>query len=83
MDCGPTRAHKIKGLKNIPKEVGLENVSLTEQTDGSIVLGDNLRYIECDLGENNLQDKLKLHGFNQNRRTLVIAEGLTMYLSEE
>ncbi|STX81596.1 O-Methyltransferase involved in polyketide biosynthesis [Legionella busanensis] len=83
LDRGPTRVHKIKGLKTIPKEVCLENVSLTEQTDGTILLGDNLRYIECDLGENNLLDTLKSHGFNQNRRTLVIAEGLTMYLSEE
>lgn len=82
LDRGPTREHKIKALKTLPEDLNLGGKNITELSDGTILLGENLRYIECDLSENNLLDTLESHGFKQ-KRTFVIGEGLTMYLSQD
>ncbi|KTD20990.1 O-Methyltransferase involved in polyketide biosynthesis [Legionella lansingensis] len=83
LDRGPTREHKIKGLKTMPQEISLEEGSITELSDGTISVGNNLKYIECDLGKNDLLNTLEVHGFEKEKKTLVIGEGLTMYLSQE
>lgn len=72
LDRGPTRENKMAGLKSIPKGIGFDNLYLK-----------NMKYINCDLSKDNLQTVLTTHGFNLEARTLVIAEGVTVYLTEE
>lgn len=82
-DRGQTRRIKVGGLGSIPEEIELD-FTLHALDDGTVAVNHNLHYIDCDLllpGQ--LQLKLIQHGFSPARKTLVIAEGLTMYFNED
>lgn len=72
LDRGPTRESKMKGLDTLPASFGFEFVDVF-----------NMHYIDCDLGKDNLQKVLASNGYSEDAPTLVIVEGVTMYLTEE
>lgn len=72
LDRGPTRECKMKGLATLPPEFGFEFVDVF-----------NMHYIECDLAQDNLQKVLASNGYVADAPTLVVIEGVTMYLSAE
>lgn len=82
LDRGPTRENKLKALKSIPAEINLGAITLNELPDGTLQMNHNLHLIACDLSTDNLLEKLQSNGYDAAKKTLVIAEGLTPYLSE-
>jgi methyltransferase (TIGR00027 family) len=48
-----------------------------------IQINPNLTYISMDFNKQSLEEKLKESGFNKNKKSLFILEGLTMYLNPE
>jgi len=83
LDRGPTRESKLKGLKTIPKTMGFDGINIQELSTSSVIVNKNLYYIACDLSKDSLSEKLYEHGFSKENKTLIIAEGLTMYLSKD
>lgn len=47
------------------------------------IQGKNLHFVECDLIRDKLIDKLRHSNFDPTKRTVAIAEGLLIYLSEQ
>lgn len=82
VDRGPTRDAKVKGLCCIPAGIGFDDVKPTTDDRGTLVIGNNLKLIECDLAKDNLLNALIHYGYDPAKKTIVIAEGLTMYLSK-
>lgn len=84
MDRAPTRDYKIQALFSAMNgDFGLSINGYKQSNDGTIRFNDNLFYINCDLSEQNLSDVLMNFGFDSAIDSLIIAEGLTMYLSPE
>ncbi len=84
VDTGLTRDIKHACLERIAKDVTFEKpLSLRiDATLKSLHVEDNFHLIDSDLTQDNLIDKLNHVGFDPTKKTLVVAEGLTMYLSE-
>lgn len=83
LDRGPTRESKIAGLMSIPSHLGYSSRTVSKNSEsGTLTVGANLRYINCDLVLDDVAEKLHVHGFNSGIPSLFIGEGLTMYLSE-
>lgn len=82
LDRGPTREFKLKGLKTIPKGIGFDHIIVKMDGD-TLIVQDNLQYINCDLVEDDLEQVLRDHGFQPNKKTLFLLEGVTTYLSRE
>jgi methyltransferase (TIGR00027 family) len=84
LDRGPTRESKIAGLMSIPDHLGYASRVIKKNSEtGTLAVGTNLQYINCDIGVDDVASKLNAHGFNSAIPSLFIGEGLTMYLSEE
>lgn len=81
LDRGQTRQIKLKALGDIPKEVGIGQ-TLIDIKDNAHIFNNNFFCIECDFLTNNLEEVLKANGFKKGCKTLVVAEGLTMYLNK-
>ena len=81
LDRGLTRERKIDALKDLPKE-WLKGYSYKE-TDSAFYINDNIKLIQCDFLSDNLAECLTSHGFDKERETLFIAEGVTVYLTGE
>ncbi len=80
LDRDPTHKHKVNSLlscKNI-----LNGHELTLQ-DNTLLIDDNIRFIEYDANKANLHQCLLTHGFNPNKRTVVLMEGFGMYVTQE
>ena len=78
LDRGATRYIKIKALADI-----LNTTTQNAENDfATTIFHENLYYARCDLAKDNLLDILEKNNFNSKKDTLVIAEGLTMYLAE-
>lgn len=80
VDQGATRVGKVNAIKSIPNDMGFDSVTVIESEDVCQV-GDNLKFIHCDLTHDNLNDVLNQHGYDANQDSLIIAEGLTTYLN--
>lgn len=85
IDRGPTRACKLAGLRSIPRGIGFDHVVISDESNcpGLAIANGNMHYINVDLNFMDLADVLRQYGYQNNRQTLFVAEGLTMYLSEE
>lgn len=81
LDRGKTREIKLEALKSLPEALGLSDYKMVVNDDRTSVINDNLYLIEYDV-KDNLTEKLCQNGFQKGRKTLVIAEGLTIYLNE-
>lgn len=82
LDRGQTRDGKINGLRTIPAESIPKTISIKEMELGGVQVNSNLRYISCDLSEDDLIETLNRYGFDSDLQTLVVCEGLTMYLDQ-
>lgn len=81
LDRGPTRENKLECVKNIPKKLMVNNI---DQISNKITkINENLFFLDCDLSETSIEHLLKPCGFDPNKKSLIIAEGLSMYLSRE
>ncbi len=83
LDRGPTRAKKLAAIQSIPESFRFGDVMGKAHEDGTVIIDDKLFLVECDFIKDNLDQKLKTHGFKKDLKTLIIAEGLTAYLSFE
>ena len=78
LDRGETRKIKINGLKTIPSAT-----ETVKEEAGHFCINQNLHLVECDFLSHDLRTQLKSFGYDPAKRTLFIAEGLTMYLTQE
>lgn len=84
LDRGPTRESKMAGMMSIPTRLGYSGHAVSKSIiDGTLMVGANLKYIECDLVRGDIAVKLGSHLFDPTQASLFIGEGLTMYLSVE
>lgn len=72
VDRGQTRAQKLAALDEMPKWLQLPARDSVN----------NFHPVECDLAKDSILKSLKESGFDKNKKTLFIAEGLTVYLPE-
>ena len=82
IDIGETRKQKTKAIRRIPPGIGLGEFTVAREADGTVIVNKNLSLIECDLRTADLFQVLQKHGYDKAEKTLIIAEGLTMYLTE-
>lgn len=82
IDRGKTRSKKIDAISSIPLEISLGEIKTNQTDNGTLIVNKNLFLIECDLGKDNLFQILQKNGYDKTKKTLIIAEGLTMYLTE-
>jgi methyltransferase (TIGR00027 family) len=82
LDRGDTRKIKIDALMQLPKVVNTDSLEINYAPD-IVNINHNLHLIDCDFLLDDLQEKLRLGGYDSDKKTLFIAEGLTMYLSAE
>ena len=82
IDRGDTRKFKMQVLDELAADAG-QQLFIENLSDGSKIVNGNLSYIHCDLSRENLEATLQEHGYDPAQKCLVIAEGLTMYLSRE
>lgn len=75
LDRGITRKIKIDAIRKLEKD--------TQQESDYVCFNDNLHLIECDFLKQDLREVLMRHHFDPQKRTLFVAEGLTMYLTPE
>lgn len=80
LDRSDTRKIKIDGLMQIPKVVNTETLEII-YSPTHVSFNHNLHLIECDFLVDDLKVELNKGGYCPNKKTLFIAEGLTMYLS--
>jgi methyltransferase (TIGR00027 family) len=76
-----------KGLSQLIKKRAIEELEQNQHGNELLnkyeVLGNNISFVESDLNiENSLTEELLLNGFDIYKKTIFIAEGLTMYLEE-
>ncbi len=82
LDRGPTRESKLQCLRSIPASFNLNLQIISRLQDNAITtVNHNLFMIECDLALRDIRDVLCSFGFDPSLKTLIIAEGLTPYLS--
>lgn len=72
VDRGQTREQKLSALNKIPTWIKLPALDAVR----------NFHPVECDLVTDSLLTSLKGSGFDKNKKTIFIAEGLTVYLPE-
>ena len=83
LDRGPHQKMKQQALHDLREEtyphadlqplaVGLQKYAM---------LNVNMHFLEADLGEPGWESRLFDHGFNADKKTICVGEGLTMYLS--
>ncbi|MGM9323640.1 class I SAM-dependent methyltransferase [Legionella pneumophila] len=82
LDRGKTRQNKINILKHFPNNIGIENPNIKMKENGTYILNNNFYSIDCDFIKDDLEEILNQNGFKKGMKTLVIAEGLTMYLDK-
>lgn len=82
---GPTRNQKLEAIRTYKNKHGKTpfNLKLKEGSQNTYSLDENLLFIAGDLENEPLAQIFQKNGINFSRPTLVIAEGLTMYLSEK
>jgi len=81
LDRGQTRDSKLKGLRTLPKDI-FPDVIINFDQEECVTVNKNLKYISCDLSVDDLAEVLRNNGFDNDQQTLVICEGLTMYLDQ-
>jgi methyltransferase (TIGR00027 family) len=79
LDRGFNREHKIKALQNLPDHL-VNAVTVSQYSDKGIVFNQNLTCIDCDFKKDNLVDLLSHHGYDLSLKTLVVGEGISLYL---
>ena len=80
LDRSITRLIKVKALASI------ENTRLSDfenDSSSTAIFNSNLRFIQCDLVTDKMNQILKENNFDAQKDTLFIAEGLTMYLTQQ
>ena len=80
LDRGRTRDLKLKGLIDYSSSDSLTISAGLVNNNATITFNGNLHYINCNLSKDNLCEILQINGFSKNNKTLIVAEGLTMYL---
>lgn len=85
LDRGPHRQMKLDALNDLRtgkfSHHDVERLAEGLQHDGDI--HDNMHFIEADLSRPDWQGALLKHHFDPMKKTVCIAEGLTMYLTVE
>lgn len=82
LDKGSTRQVKIKALQRASK--CHPDIIHSIQLKGNVtIVNKHLKMIECDFLEHDIASRLKSHGFNPSENSLIIAEGLTVYLTPQ
>jgi len=80
---GKMRNVKVTAMRDAWCYNSLSHFTGENQQDAySFTLNDNYHLICCDMSTDNIKDKLTEYGFNSDKKTLVIAEGLAMHLNE-
>lgn len=82
IDRGKTRSQKIEAINSISPGIGLGRFKTNQSAGSASTVNENLFLIECDLSQENLFLVLQENGYDKTKKTLIIAEGLTMYLNE-
>jgi O-methyltransferase involved in polyketide biosynthesis len=82
IDRGLTRQCKLEGLGTIPQGIGFDHLRLETSSSIMTLVNNNMHYISADLSVEELAAVLNGAGFEQDKATLFIAEGLAMYLDE-
>ena len=83
-----SRAQRFKHLNKKTKIFELD-ASITQQEklkafkNKNIMIPENLTYVPINFNQDSLADKLAGAGFEENRRSLFLLEGVTMYLSDD
>lgn len=76
LDRGHTRDTKLEAIKSLKNNSNSAIAKFGE-------IGDNLEFMECDLSKPDWHDKLGTNPkFDKTKKTVVVAEGFTMYLTE-
>lgn len=76
---GPTRNNKLKAIRTLPKQGEL---TIAELSSEACQVNNNLYYIACDFSADSMEESLLKYGFDREQNTIVIAEGLMIYLNE-
>ncbi len=82
LDTGLTHASKVKALCHLPKGLIDTPIKTKEVNSSTIIFNDNFYAINQSLSGNFEQQLIEL-GFSKDKKTIVIAEGLTIYLTEK
>ncbi len=83
LDRGITRQIKLSALQCMPNNLNFEPVLVTELNSWAVTFNHNLFCLECDFTSNDLISVLTAYGYNAHEKTLVIVEGVTMYLTHK
>ena len=79
LDRGNTREIKMQALQELlPRDAQVE-----DWENGTRRINHNLTYVNCDLAKQPLADALQQNGYDPAIPSLIVAEGLTMYLTED
>lgn len=60
-----------------------QNAKIERYKEKGITIPDNLIFIPIDFDKQNISDRLSECGFERNKKSLIVMEGLTMYLQPE
>lgn len=82
IDRGFTYEQKVKALQTLPAQIGFGIIDVLHRENADI-MNQNLICLKCDLSKANLIEQLRKNGFDLSLKTLIIAEGLTLYLSKK
>lgn len=84
IDRGETRQTKVNAIYSMgllnPENT---NFSIITKANGTVIVNKNIHFIEADLAITPLKNCLVANGFDATKKTLVIAEGLLTYLTNE
>lgn len=83
LDRGITRENKLNAMATIPDELGYNNFKIETISSTATIINNNLFYLECDFSTDDLSETLNIYGFDKTQPTIIIGEGLTMYLDEQ
>lgn len=82
IDRGFTYEQKVNALQTVPAHIGFGAIEISCK-ENAVVFNQNMICIKCDLIKDNLRECLRQNGFDLSLKTLVIAEGLTLYLTKK
>lgn len=84
LDRGLTRYNKLKAFQEVSSTVtGFEALKNIDPSAETQCLNKNFFSITCDFTTQSMLEVLQNNGFNKDQKTLLIAEGLFMYLMKE
>lgn len=80
LDRDPTHKHKMNSILSCKTLFNEHNIILNDNT---LLIDNNIRFIEYDANTARLDQCLLSHGFDPSKKTVVLMEGFGMYVTRE